>query len=99
MDRRFQSAPIALALCFGMLLSGCTSAGDGLKAASGTDTSPSPYITSTQTVGPSARADATPAIVAPTPNAGSGGEVVSPTGLVVQFVPHPGGHEHVSDSC
>ena len=83
MDRRFQSAPIALALCFGMLLSGCTSAADGLKAASDTDTSPSPSITSTQTVGPSAGADATPAIVAPTPNVGSGGEAVLPTGAVL----------------
>lgn len=83
MDGRFRSAPIALALCFGMLLSGCTSAGGGLQAASDTNTSPSPSTTSVQTVGPSAGADATPAIIAPAPNGGSGGEAVSSTGVVL----------------
>jgi len=83
MDGRFRSTPIALVLCLGMLLSGCTSVGDGLKAALDTNTSPSPSTTSTQTVEPTAGADATPVIVAPAPNVSSGGDAVSSTGVVL----------------
>ena len=83
MDGRFRRTPVALVLCFGLLLSGCTSVGVGLKAASDTNTSTSPSTTSTQTVEPSAGADATPAIIAPAPNVGGGGDAVSSIGVVL----------------